>query len=113
MKKHGATNISLGQKEDPVSFARMIAKIAYSYAWAENQIDDIKSTSSIRSVILGHDTKIGKFVGTLHQPIESHEGVLHRILIHKDEEKGLMIAEVQLFSDSETPCYGVILGELK
>jgi hypothetical protein len=33
--------------------------------------------------------------------------------VHTDEEKGMLIGEVQLFSDSKTSCYGVILGKLK
>lgn len=41
-----------------------------------------------------------------------HDGLLHRIIMHEDRHKNLLVAEVHLFSDSETPRYGVILGEL-
>ena len=33
--------------------------------------------------------------------------------VHEDGERGLLIAEVQLFADSQTPSYEVILGKLK
>ena len=39
-------------------------------------------------------------------------GQLHRILFHRDDQQGLLLGEVQLFSDSQAPRYGVILGEL-
>jgi hypothetical protein len=43
-------------------------------------------------------------------PPQAHPGELHRLILH--QQQGLLIAEVQLFADSETPSYGVILGRL-
>jgi len=49
----------------------------------------------------------------LTDPIRKYHGLLHRIEIHEYRERRLLLAEVQLFSNSETPSYGVILGQLK
>jgi hypothetical protein len=48
----------------------------------------------------------------LTKPVEVHPSLLHRIEIHSDLEARLLFAEVQLFSDSQTPSYGVVLGKL-
>jgi hypothetical protein len=113
MKKYNATGIEISSKSDPISFARMIAKIAYSFAYAEGELDKIDMPSPIVAELLKENGKIGKYVGTLDKPLQRHDNTLHRLLVHTDYEKGLLIGEVQLFSDSETPCYGVVLGKLK
>ena len=91
----------------------MIAKIAYSFCLAEGQIDLIEDKSFLLSSILGKTDDIGSWVGTLTEPIKSQKGLLHRLGIYRDEKSGFLKAEVQLFADSETPSYGVILGKLK
>lgn len=45
-------------------------------------------------------------------PIRKYPGLLHRIALIEDHERELLIADIQLFADSETPSYGVILGKL-
>lgn len=112
MKKYSATGIEISSNIDPVSFARMIAKIACSFAYAEGELDKIENPSPLLSELLNDNGIIGNYVGTLDKPLQKHHDVLHRILVHTDKEKGLLIGEVQLFSDSQTPCYGVILGKL-
>ena len=62
--------------------------------------------------ILGLTDDIGRWVGTFSEPMQKHENIFHRIAIHEDRERRLLIGEVQLFSDSQTPKYGVVLGEL-
>ena len=113
MKKYNATDIEVSTDTDPVSFARMIAKIAYSFAYAEGELNKIDDPSPLLSELLNENGVIGKYVGTLDKPLQSHDDVLHRLLVHTDNDKGLLIGEVQLFADSPTPCYGVILGKLK
>jgi len=108
-----ATKIQLTQDYEYVTFARMLAKIAYAFAAAESQLRFIEGSATVLPAILGKADDIGKWVGTLTQPLQSYGGSLHRILVHKDKEKGLLIGEVQLFSDSQTPSYGVILGKLR
>lgn len=111
-KRLGVEEISIPQAQEPVAFARMIAKIAYAWAAAERKLDLIRGAPLVVPAILGETDDIGRWVGTLTEPIQKYEGLLHRILIHEDQEKHLLIGEVHLFSDSETPTYGVILGKL-
>lgn len=112
-KSLGATGLRFSDQQRPALFARMIAKIGYAFAWAEGAIDDIEGPSVILPAILGQQDDIGNWRGTLTKPFESHPGVLHRIELHYDTQRGLLFAEVQLFVDSETPSYGVILGKLR
>jgi len=114
MKTLNATSLSIPSEGDqPVAFARMLAKIGYAMAVAQYQAELINGSPYVLPAILGTSDDIGRWVGTLTKPIQKHPGVLHRVDIMKDEERGVLAAEVQLFADSETPAYGVILGELK
>lgn len=113
LSKIGATEITTGDDYKPVAFARMIAKIAYAFAFAEGAINLIEGEPFVLPAILGQCDEIGKWVGTLTEPFKSFKGLLHRIVCHEDRERGLLIGEVQLFADSQTPSYGVILGRLK
>jgi hypothetical protein len=90
----------------------MIAKVAYSTAAATGALALLKEPSPIRGVILGSNTHVGDYVGTLTYPLEAHDGQLHRVIIFPDFGMGQLIADVQLFSDSHAPRYGVLLGEL-
>ena len=114
IKKYGATRLVVEPAGDkPTDFARMIAKIAFSMGVATGAFGDIDYAKSfVLPAILGERDNIGHFVGTITEPIVSPKYHLHRVLIHPDEEKGLLIGDVQIFSDSETPRYGVILSEL-
>lgn len=109
----GASEINIIAELNPCAFARMIAKIGYAFAYAEGAIADLEGKSYVLPAILGEQDEIGRWVGTLTKPLETFPTMLHRVLIHHDSEKGLLFAEVQLFSDSPTPSYGVILGKLK
>lgn len=97
----------------PHEFAQMIAKIAYAFAFAEGAVEKLENRWAVPHAILGVTKNIGRWVGTLNQPIRSYPNVLHRIQIHHDFTKSLIIVEVQLFADSQTPSYGVILGPVK
>ena len=109
----GAQNIELTQRQEPFAFAIMLAKIAYAFAAAERKLDLIDGQSFVVPAIRGQQDDIGKWVGTVTQTSKKHTGLIHRLIIHQDIERGLLIGEVHLFSDSETPSYGVILGRLK
>lgn len=111
-KRLGVDTLSINQAQEPIAFARMIAKIAYAWAAAENKLNLIRGMPFVLPAILGKADDIGRWVGTLTDPIKKYEGLLHRILIHEDYERHVLIGEVHLFSDSETPRYGVILGEI-
>lgn len=109
----GANKIKVTQNYQYVPFARMIAKVAYSYAFAEGCMKFIYGTPFPLPAILGKRDEIGRWVGTLTKQFEAFKGLLHRIAVREDREKGLLMGEVQLFADSQAPSYGVILGRLK
>jgi hypothetical protein len=112
-KRYGATNVRLTQFSEPVAFAQVIAKIAFAYAAAEGALSWIEGSPWPVPAILGETNDIGRWVGTLTDPARKFEGVLHRVAVHRDMEKGLVVSEVQLFSDSEAPTYRVILGRVR
>jgi hypothetical protein len=63
------------------------------------------------SALLGKSDDIGRWVGT-SQKQEVYQNLLHRLSSFEDKEKGLLIIEVQLFANSFTPIYEVIIGHL-
>jgi hypothetical protein len=111
-RRLGATKLNLSQGYYPAAFGRMIAKIAYSYAFAEGATQGLRQVSPMLPALLGKSDDIGRWVGTLPKQLETHPGLLHRLALREDRENGLLVAEVQLFADSSTPSYGVVLGEL-
>lgn len=113
VSSRGATAFQVSENHKPVAFAKMVAKIGYAFAYAEGAMNHLEGEPFVLPAILGDIDEIGRWVGTLIAPPQSHAGTLHRIEVHHDRERNLLCAEVQLFSDSETPSYGVILGKLK
>lgn len=108
LKKYSGSRIAIEPTGDtPVDFAKMIAKIAFSMAVATGAFEGADySKSFVLPSILGKNEDIGQWVGTITDPIISAKYHLHRVLIHRDTEKGLLIGDIQIFSDSETPRYG-------
>ena len=113
LKKLRASEIRIDQNYRHDSFARLIAKIAYAFAVAEGWVDLLDGQPLVIPAILGQRDEIRLWVGTITNPLQAHEGMLHLILPHLDQERGKLIVEVQLFADSPTPSYGVIIGNLK
>jgi hypothetical protein len=109
----GADALKIARQDEPVAFARVIAKIAYAAAVASGMLEMVDSEPRIVQSILGSVDDIGRWVGTIGGPPQSFTGQLHRILFQRDEVEGLLLSEVQLFSDSQTPRYIVILGKLQ
>jgi hypothetical protein len=112
IKKYGADKLILKDRPyKPVEFAQTIAKIGYSYAVATGEIKEIKGQPLLLSALLGKSNDIGKWVCT-SQKHEVYQNLLHRLASFEDKEKGLLIIEVQLFANSHTPIYEVIIGHL-
>ena len=110
--RYNAQSIKLSAGENPVPFARVIAKIAYSWAYAEGYIGRLDGPSLVVPAILGRTDDIGHWVGTISPVTEKKTGLLHQILIKEDEENKILLCGVHLFCDSNTPFYGVVLGRL-
>jgi hypothetical protein len=114
LRRLGGQQVDLESAGDaPIAFARMLAKIGWAMAVAEGKHNRLDGASPILPSIRGHVDDIGRWVGTLTGSIRQYPGLLHRVLIHEDRAKGMLIAEIQLFADAPTPSYGVILGHLQ
>ena len=109
----GTSKLTFKDQHNPIAFAQVIAKVAYAFAYAEGSIADLEGEPFVVPAIIDKPDEVGQWVGTLTDPVRAFPGLLHRIAIHHDWERGLLCAEVQLFADSETPAYGVILGKLR
>ena len=109
----GASRIKMTREHHPGSFARMLAKIAYSYAFGEGVTHVVEGNPPVIASILGEKDEIGFWVGTTDKPLNKIEHLLHRLSIIEDKKNGLLAAEVQLFADSQTPSYFVVLGRLQ
>lgn len=113
-KELGAEELIFTSARDhPTSFARMIAKIGYGMAFVRGDINRIEGPSPVIPSILGEVDDVGRWVGTLPGPLRKYPGPLHRVEIRDDVERRCLVAEVQLFSNSPTPSYIVVLGPLK
>ena len=114
LQRFNAQKITIPEPtSEPIAFARMLAKIAYCFAIKNNELIKLNGSCLVLPAILGESDDIGHWVGTIDGPLRTYNGLLHRLAIHSDTEKGLLIAEVQLFASSPTPTYGVILGRLQ
>ena len=62
--------------------------------------------------LLGEREDVGQWVGTVEGPTQKYVGLLHRLKLLEDAS-GNLVCHVQLFADSETPSYAVVLGKLE
>lgn len=106
-KENGIKDFAIEQMIFPNEFARMIAKIAYSFAYAEGRIN-FRNQKFLDS-LLGKTDDIGRWVGVFPHEYTTHPGILHWLTIKDNFELGILLVEVQLFSESGTPTYTVVL----
>jgi hypothetical protein len=112
MKRFGANDIRISQTHTPTAFAKMTAKVAYAMAVALGAIDPSRGRPNVVRSILGQTDDVGYWVGTITEPRRWIANVLHSVAVERDAEKGLLIGRVQYLTDTGTPQYGVILGDL-
>ena len=105
VKAYGAQKIRFPQTiEQPIAFARLLAKIAYGYAYAHGSLFRLSAPSSVLPCILGQSDDFGQWVFTFHlEKQKSYPGLLHRVQMR--EEHGFLLAEVHLFSDCQSPIF--------
>jgi hypothetical protein len=108
----GATSITVKQESHPATFAKVIAKIAFSTAFGEGAMREVLDHRPLARAILGHTDDIGRWVGNVHPPAKDRLGALHQVTLGRDMSRDLLVATVQLFSDSQAPIYTVVLGQL-
>lgn len=97
----------------PVAFARMVAKIAYCFAFAQGHIRKLEDPADLVRAFMDEPDTIGRFVGSVPPPFMKFEGVGIRIAIKVLEALQIAYAEVQLFAASGAPTYVVVLGQIK
>lgn len=97
----------------PVAFARMIAKIAYCFAFAQGHSTKLENPGELINAFMEDPDTIGRFVGSIPPPFTKYEGVGIRFAIKVLESERIAYAEVQLFAASGAPTYIVVLGRIK
>jgi hypothetical protein len=113
-RKLGAKGVTLESPPyEPIPFAKMLAKIGFATAYGEDALARIEEPSPVIRAILGEASDIGYWVGTMTGAYRKYPGLLHRVALHEDLDRGLLVAEVQLFANSGTPSYAVVLGTLR
>jgi hypothetical protein len=110
MQRLGATRVRLTRSDQPGESDRLVAKIAYCYAIAQLGSDAFERVFVLNG-ILGRQDDIGRWVGTWRDVAGPYPGLLHRLSLQQTGEA--VLVEVQLFADSETPSYIVVVGQLK
>jgi len=112
-RKLGAEGLTLESPPyEPVPFAKMLAKIGFATAYAEGTLTRVHELYPVIPAIMGETNDIGRWVGTMTGSYRKYPGLLHRVALHEDHDRGLLVAEVQLFASSGAPSYGVVLGTL-
>lgn len=111
-KEQGALKIEFNSSINLNSFARFIAKIGYSYGCALGVMNDLEMPQEIVQAIFQTDNSIEKWVGGCSGPT-ANPGHLYQLNLHYDFERRIAAVEVQIFADSETPSYLVVLGTLR
>ncbi len=97
----------------PEEFARMLAKIAYSYCVAEVGLGSFRPAELLLDVILGRATNVAYVVGGNWEiPAPDPRGVhLLQMTCRVAAHGALIIVEIRLFPAFETPHYRVVVGE--
>lgn len=103
----------VGPPTRPVAFARMIAKMAYCYAFVEGCINKLENIGELIKAFMEEPDTIGRFVGSIPPPYTKYEGVGARFAIKVLESERVAYSEVQLFAASGAPTYIVVLGRVK
>lgn len=89
----------------------MIAKIAYCFAVARFGLEAFQEVF-VRDMILGVVDDAGRWVGTRESVAPKREGKLHHLELHYNGRDKLLVGEVHLLADSDTPSYNVVVGRL-
>lgn len=97
----------------PVEFARMLAKIAYSYTVAELGSGAFCPSPLLLDVILDRTTNVSYVVGgDWDVPPPDPRGFhLLQMTCNVSEKGALIVIEIRLFPAFETPHYRVVVGE--
>ncbi len=112
LKGMGANGFSVKQNIVPVSFARMLAKIAFGMTILMFGAHALKEIF-VLPCILGQSQDVGRWVGCSEEPdrVPHVEDFLHKIEINTNNS--LVSARIRLFAFYKTPVYLVFVGSTK
>lgn len=107
-----ANGFSVSRSLVAVSFARMLAKIAYGMAILQFGPHAFKEVF-VLPCILGQRKDAGRWVGCSEEPaiVPDIEKLLHRIEVMSSNS--IVSAHIRLFANYRTPVYLVFVGSLK
>jgi hypothetical protein len=114
-KRNGFRKLSFEKKLTPASFARMVAKIAYSHAVARFGLGALQD-EFVTDVILGKSERIGDLIGCVQTKFPkspSPNGHVLQPVVYTGGLSGtdpILAVRMKLFADSQTPVYEVALG---
>jgi hypothetical protein len=95
-----------------LSFARMLAKIAHSYAMAK--LGPTKFRPFLTNLILGESPSYpSHFVGSVDRP-QPKSDVRHQIALdweHRIDGRLFLVARIRLFGEYSMPVHTVVVGE--
>ncbi len=105
-------------RAQPVEFARMLAKIAHSYAVAELGLETFRPLTL--DIILGRTNNVSYLVGgSFEIPPPEPEGkhllnITYQVETLNDLEfvRAIIIVGIRLFASIETPAYHVVVGDV-
>lgn len=102
-------------KAVPIEFARMLAKIAYSYCVAEIGLEGFTPFNQLIDVILNKNDNISYLIGGDWDIPASDPAGYHLISIVYTVRDGYadVIVEIRLFPAFETPLYRVVVGRIE
>ncbi len=98
----------------PVEFARMLAKIAYSFAVAEVTLEGFTSFQQLIEVILNRSNNISYLIGgDWDIPAPDPAGFHHLGMTYTFRDGYVdVIVQIRLFPAFETPLYRVVVGRI-
>jgi hypothetical protein len=97
----------------PDKFARLLAKIAFSYAVAEYGLTGF--TPLVIDIILGRSDDYFQVIGgsfDIQKAIPGGDHITNIYMTFRSPKRALLIVEVRLFSQIRTPAYHVVVGEV-
>ena len=97
----------------PQSFARLLAKIGYGHILTQLEPDDFNEFCV--PYILGKNTNLSFIVGGSVEAIQADPKGSGHVLgtrLFGDLNRMILVAEIRLFANNETPLYHAVVGEI-
>lgn len=116
-KQYGASHLHIQQKMPNDAFARMLAKIGYSFVVAKIGLEAFVESPAL-ALCTGASNDTGRWVGTLSResvPADDHNK-LHRVVARAiypsgpKSEQCVIHSHITLLSNSTAPTYEVVVG---